>query len=113
MTPLVQATFVDENVKAAHMTNIVGAMFMFGVQNASLSYLPHLRENGVTLAPIPHSGHFRCTSILSTCGNGAGFSLERPRLTRSAWRCLSPTQRPRRPSGDACVNSTLAQPSRP
>lgn len=33
-------------------------MFMFGEQNAGLSYLPHLRENGVTLASIPHSGHF-------------------------------------------------------
>ncbi|EEA02428.1 alpha/beta hydrolase fold [Burkholderia sp. H160] len=33
-------------------------MFMYGEQNASLSYLPHLRENGVQVEEIPHSGHF-------------------------------------------------------
>ncbi|KDB10676.1 hypothetical protein LIG30_4795 [Burkholderia sp. lig30] len=33
-------------------------MFMYGEQNASLSYLPRLRENGVQLAEISHSGHF-------------------------------------------------------
>lgn len=33
-------------------------MFMYGEQNASLSYLPHLRAHGVQLAEISHSGHF-------------------------------------------------------
>jgi pimeloyl-ACP methyl ester carboxylesterase len=33
-------------------------MFMYGDQNASLSYLPSLDTNGVELAEIPHSGHF-------------------------------------------------------
>jgi pimeloyl-ACP methyl ester carboxylesterase len=33
-------------------------MFMYGAQNASLSYLPTLNENGVELAEIPHCGHF-------------------------------------------------------
>lgn len=33
-------------------------MFMYGEQNASLSYLPRLKENGVQLAEIPHCGHF-------------------------------------------------------
>ncbi|TWF80640.1 pimeloyl-ACP methyl ester carboxylesterase [Pseudonocardia hierapolitana] len=33
-------------------------MFMYGEQNAWLSYLPLLRANGVELAEIPHSGHF-------------------------------------------------------
>lgn len=33
-------------------------MFMYGEQNATLSYLPHLSRNGVQLAQIPHSGHF-------------------------------------------------------
>lgn len=33
-------------------------MFMYGEQNACLSYLPHLREHGVRLAEISHSGHF-------------------------------------------------------
>ena len=33
-------------------------MFMYGEQNASLSYLPTLAARGVELAEIPHSGHF-------------------------------------------------------
>ncbi|GKN26981.1 alpha/beta fold hydrolase (plasmid) [Klebsiella pneumoniae] len=33
-------------------------MFMYGEQNASLSYLDHIRSRGVTLAEIPHCGHF-------------------------------------------------------
>ncbi|MFK0107048.1 alpha/beta fold hydrolase [Streptomyces sp. NPDC091217] len=33
-------------------------MFMYGVENAHLSYLPELAEHGVELAAIPHSGHW-------------------------------------------------------
>ncbi|HSI57852.1 MAG TPA: alpha/beta hydrolase [Ideonella sp.] len=33
-------------------------LFMYGEQNAALSYLPHLRANGVKLAEISHCGHF-------------------------------------------------------
>lgn len=33
-------------------------MFMYGEQNAGLSYLPHIQANGVRLAPIAHCGHF-------------------------------------------------------
>jgi pimeloyl-ACP methyl ester carboxylesterase len=33
-------------------------MFMYGQQNASLSYLPTLRSHGVRLAEIPDCGHF-------------------------------------------------------
>ena len=33
-------------------------MFMYGEQNASLSYLSNLRAHGVQLAEISHSGHF-------------------------------------------------------
>jgi pimeloyl-ACP methyl ester carboxylesterase len=33
-------------------------MFMYGKQNKTLSYLPHLAANGVELAEIAHSGHF-------------------------------------------------------
>ncbi|KAE8384901.1 hypothetical protein ETB97_010826 [Aspergillus alliaceus] len=33
-------------------------MFMYGVQNATLSYLPRLKEEGVELAEISYSGHF-------------------------------------------------------
>jgi pimeloyl-ACP methyl ester carboxylesterase len=33
-------------------------MFMYGEQNAHLSYLPTLAAGGVVLAPIPHSGHW-------------------------------------------------------
>jgi pimeloyl-ACP methyl ester carboxylesterase len=33
-------------------------MFMYGEQNASLSYLSHIRKQGVELTEIPHCGHF-------------------------------------------------------
>lgn len=33
-------------------------MFMYGEQNAMLSYLQHIREQGVILAEIPECGHF-------------------------------------------------------
>ena len=33
-------------------------MFMYGEQNASLSYLPHIQAEGVRLAPIADCGHF-------------------------------------------------------
>ena len=33
-------------------------MFMYGDQNASLSYLGHIQRNGVQLAEIPSCGHF-------------------------------------------------------
>lgn len=33
-------------------------MFMYGEQNRSLTYLPHLAANGVQLAEITRSGHF-------------------------------------------------------
>lgn len=33
-------------------------MFMYGEQNASLSYLDYIQARGVTLAEIPHCGHF-------------------------------------------------------
>jgi len=33
-------------------------MFMYGAQNASLSYLEHLQHHGVELAEIPQCGHF-------------------------------------------------------
>lgn len=33
-------------------------MFMYGEQNASLSYLGELAAGGVELAEIPHSGHW-------------------------------------------------------
>lgn len=33
-------------------------MFMYGEQNATLSYLEHISARGVQLAQIPHCGHF-------------------------------------------------------
>jgi pimeloyl-ACP methyl ester carboxylesterase len=33
-------------------------LFMYGAQNAGLSYLPHIQANGVRLAPIAACGHF-------------------------------------------------------
>jgi len=33
-------------------------MFMYGEENATLTYLPKLAANGVETAPVPHSGHW-------------------------------------------------------
>ena len=33
-------------------------MFMYGEQNNTLSYLTDIEQRGVTLAEIPHCGHF-------------------------------------------------------
>lgn len=33
-------------------------MFMYGVQNRSLSYLPHIEAKGIALAEVPNCGHF-------------------------------------------------------
>ena len=33
-------------------------MFMYGAQNTSLSYLDHIKSNGVRLSQIPNCGHF-------------------------------------------------------
>ncbi|RNM06359.1 alpha/beta fold hydrolase [Dickeya undicola] len=44
------------------MTKFLGlpcpALFMYGEQNASLSYLDHIARHGVRLAEIPQCGHF-------------------------------------------------------
>lgn len=44
------------------MTKFLGLpcpkMFMYGQQNHTLSYLPHIQAHGVRLAPIAHCGHF-------------------------------------------------------
>jgi pimeloyl-ACP methyl ester carboxylesterase len=50
-------------------------MFMFGEQNASLSYLPRLQEAGVTLASISHSGHFPMYSNPVEMWKRIGFFL--------------------------------------
>jgi len=43
----------------AWFTNLPGATaFLHGDQNAGLTYLPKLRESGVEVVSIPHSGHF-------------------------------------------------------
>lgn len=33
-------------------------MFMYGAQNAGLSYLAHIERHGVRLSEVPHCGHF-------------------------------------------------------
>lgn len=33
-------------------------MFMYGEQNAGLSYLAHIQQHGVRLSTVPHCGHF-------------------------------------------------------
>ncbi|WP_252515186.1 alpha/beta fold hydrolase [Candidatus Pantoea bituminis] len=55
-------SMVDYSDHAELMTKFLSLpfpkMFMYGEQNASLSYLGHIQERGVTLAEISHCGHF-------------------------------------------------------
>lgn len=55
-------SMVDLSDNAALMDRFLGLpcrkTFMFGEQNSTLSYLTHIRENGVQLAEIPQCGHF-------------------------------------------------------
>ncbi|WP_233859825.1 alpha/beta fold hydrolase [Paraburkholderia sp. HD33-4] len=55
-------SMVDLSDNGDLMTKFLGLpfprMFMYGDQNATLSYLSHIREQGVELAEIPDCGHF-------------------------------------------------------
>jgi pimeloyl-ACP methyl ester carboxylesterase len=55
-------SMVDASDHADLLSRMLGLnaprMFMYGEQNAHLSYLPRLRAGGVELASIPHSGHW-------------------------------------------------------
>nr|WP_218177631.1 alpha/beta hydrolase [Pseudomonas gingeri] len=55
-------SMVDLSDNADLMSKFLGLkcprMFMYGEQNASLSYLPHIQAEGVRLAQIPDCGHF-------------------------------------------------------
>lgn len=55
-------SMVELSDKGDLMTRFLGLpcskTFMFGDQNRTLSYLDHIRENGVSLAEIPQCGHF-------------------------------------------------------
>jgi len=55
-------SMVDLSDNADLMSKFLGLkcprMFMYGEQNASLSYLSHIKAQGVRLAPIPACGHF-------------------------------------------------------
>lgn len=55
-------SMVDLSDNADLMSRFLGLkcprMFMYGEQNASLSYLSHIEAQGVRLAPIPACGHF-------------------------------------------------------
>ncbi|BDB24082.1 alpha/beta hydrolase [Cupriavidus sp. TA19] len=55
-------SMVDLSDNGDLMTKFLGLpcpkMFMYGAQNASLSYLAHLERHGVELAEIPRCGHF-------------------------------------------------------
>ena len=53
-------------------------MFMYGEQNASLSYLSHIQSHGVRLSEIPHCGHFPMYSNPALMWQVIGeFQLER------------------------------------
>lgn len=55
-------SMVDLSDRGDLMTRFTGLpcprMFMYGEQNATLSYLPTLKEHGVELAEVPLSGHW-------------------------------------------------------
>ena len=55
-------SMVDLSDNADLMRKFLGLkcprMFMYGEQNAWLSYLPHIQALGVRLAPVAHCGHF-------------------------------------------------------
>jgi hypothetical protein len=72
-------------------------MFMYGEQNASLSYLPRLLANGVQLAEVQHSGHFpmysnlvqmweQIAAFVSHGGREIAFLNGRPRCDGSGHR---------------------------
>lgn len=56
------ASMVDLSDNAGLMERFLGLpcpkMFMYGDQNATLSYLSHIADQGVELAEIPQCGHF-------------------------------------------------------
>ncbi|BCG03744.1 alpha/beta hydrolase (plasmid) [Paraburkholderia sp. PGU19] len=60
--PYIFRSMVELSDSAGLMDRFLGLpfprMFMYGEQNASLSYLPTLREHGIQLAEVSHSGHF-------------------------------------------------------
>lgn len=79
-------SMVDLSDNGDLMTKFLGLpflrMFMYGEQNASLSYLDSIREQGVELAEIPECGHFpmysnpvlmwkAIASFQARAGNGA------------------------------------------
>jgi pimeloyl-ACP methyl ester carboxylesterase len=57
-------------------------MFMYGEQNASLSYLNHIQTNGVQLAKIPACGHFPMYSNPALMWEKIGKFQARARLTK-------------------------------
>jgi pimeloyl-ACP methyl ester carboxylesterase len=59
-------------------------MFMYGEQNASLSYLSHIQARGVRLSAIPRCGHFPMYSNPALMWQEiAGFQAE-----RNAWQVV-------------------------
>lgn len=67
------------------MTRFLGlpcpTMFMYGEQNASLSYLEHIARYGVRLAEIPSAAIFRCTPTRWRCGGRSRISMPTRRQT--------------------------------
>jgi pimeloyl-ACP methyl ester carboxylesterase len=65
-------------------------MFMYGEQNASLSYLPTLAASGVELAEIPHCGHFPMYSNpVAMWTRIADFHAQQARRDRALWASSS------------------------
>jgi pimeloyl-ACP methyl ester carboxylesterase len=84
----------DHGDLLSHFTALeMPRLFMYGEQNAGLSYLPLLREHGVELAEIPFSGHWPMYSNpVAMWAEIAGFydrhfdRGRKPALPASRWR---------------------------
>jgi pimeloyl-ACP methyl ester carboxylesterase len=67
----------DGNLMENFLALPLPRMFMYGEQNRSLSYLPHLTAQGVQLAEITRSGHFPMYSNApEMCNRNAAFQRQ-------------------------------------
>lgn len=48
----------NDNLMDKYLALSCPKMFMYGSQNSTLSYLDHIKRNGVQLSQVPHCGHF-------------------------------------------------------
>jgi len=74
-------------------------MFMYGDQNRSLTYLPHLAANGIQLAEITRSGHFPMYSNAPEMWNRIAAFQRQAATALEPWPAA---QSPAQPVTDCC-----------